>query len=186
MISQKPEVFFILSAFKTLSCSKKNLQVIMGQYHKMRSRSQRLTPIRMGSIAIRLFFILVVFLTFNIPVYGANLIVPDDYNTIQSAVDAASEDDIITVRAGTYYGLVHIYNKNISLKSISGADSTIIDAQNDSAAVAFNNVGSSTVLDGFTLTNGLRGIYINGSPSVKNCIIVNNGGVNPSDCTKRS
>jgi len=123
---------------------------------------------------MRLLFIAII-LTFNISAYAAILIVPDDYVTIQSAVDAAYEDDIVTVRAGTYYGSVHIFNKNISLKSISGADSTIIDGQNDSNAVTFNLVGSSTVLDGFTLTNGLiRGIYINGSPTVRNCIIVNN------------
>jgi len=72
----------------------------------------------------------------------------------------------------------------MTLKSISGADSTIINGQGDAFSVGLRYVDSSTILDGFTLTNGLRGIYIsNGSSTIKNCIIVNNGDFNNEHST---
>lgn len=43
------------------------------------------------------------------------IIVPDNYDTIQQAVDAAISGDIIEVRAGTYAENVIISGKSISL-----------------------------------------------------------------------
>jgi len=58
---------------------------------------------------------------------GLTLSVPGTYGTIQLAINAANDGDIITVAAGTYNENV-IVNKSISLIG-QGRDQTIIDGQ---------------------------------------------------------
>jgi parallel beta-helix repeat protein len=53
------------------------------------------------------------------------IVVPDDYPTIQSAVDAASRGDTVYVRAGTYYENVQV-NKTMSLVGENPQD-TVVD-----------------------------------------------------------
>jgi len=66
-------------------------------------------------------------LVFNIPSAKAKtIIVPDNYSTIQQAVDAAVDGDVIQVRAGTYTENIMISEKSISLIGIDGARNTII------------------------------------------------------------
>ena len=57
---------------------------------------------------------------------GATITVPDDYATIQAAIDAAAEGDTIQVRAGEYQEVIDFGVKNLTLESIDGADSTFI------------------------------------------------------------
>ena len=62
------------------------------------------------------------------------IIVPDDFSTIQEAINAASDGDIIFVRNGTYYENV-VVNKAVSL---IGQDSnkTIVDGNGGFSAVS--------------------------------------------------
>ena len=53
------------------------------------------------------------------------IIVPDDYSTIQEAVDGANDGDIVFVKSGTYNGSVTI-NKSISLIGENKEATTII------------------------------------------------------------
>ncbi len=122
-------------------------------------------------------------------------LVPEDYPTIQSAIDVfADEGDTILVSQGTYVENIDYTGKNIYLTSdyfITEHDSsihnTIIDGNQNGSVVTF--YGSETrdaVLNGFTITNGSGryfsgsfshggGLYIrDSSPSILNCLIKNN------------
>jgi parallel beta-helix repeat protein len=88
----------------------------------------------------------------SVPVAASPLIirVPDDYQTIQEAVNAANLGDIVLVSAGTYYEHVRV-NKTISLVGESRG-TTIIDGNRTGVVlyVTANNVKIS----GFTIQNG--------------------------------
>ncbi len=99
------------------------------------------------------------------------LTVPGEYTTIQKAVDAAGDGDVIVVDPGTYYGADSAYsvfsvylNKPVTVTSRNPDDpccvaATIIDGyatQNDFAnrGVAFGSgAGPETVFNGFTIQN---------------------------------
>ena len=81
-------------------------------------------------------------------VKGITIIVPDDYPTIQGAVNAAFENDIIFVRNGTYGAVVVV--KALSLIGES-AQSTVIDGGGLASIVA---IGANNVnISGFTIRN---------------------------------
>ncbi|SVA99584.1 uncharacterized protein METZ01_LOCUS152438, partial [marine metagenome] len=92
--------------------------------------------------------------TLGVPVINMPLLVPSEYATIQTAIDSADDGDMIIVADGTYIENIYI-NKDISITSLNGADSTIIDGNDVQEVVQF---GSSTTrdcfLEGFTITNG--------------------------------
>jgi hypothetical protein len=118
--------------------------------------------------------------------YGATIFVPDNYPTIQSAVDAALPGDKVIVRPGTYVENVLFPNKAITLKSEEGADLTVIDGNQAGSTVRFElNTGHGSVLEGFTITNGSGtfwssadfggGVYCDqASPTITRCVIAGN------------
>jgi parallel beta-helix repeat protein len=81
------------------------------------------------TLFVLLLFFSVVFVSFpQIKVVKAEtktIVVPDDYSTIQEAVDAASENDIVFVKSGTYNESVSI-DQPISLIGEDPATTTII------------------------------------------------------------
>ena len=85
---------------------------------------------------------------------GATYFVPDDYPTIQGAIDASVTGDTIIVRAGTYPENINLLGKGIIVKREFGPESTIIDGGDVASVVVIDAGGPDTVLDGFTLTNG--------------------------------
>jgi parallel beta-helix repeat protein len=92
--------------------------------------------------------------------------VPQDYATIQEAVNAAGAGDTVLVSAGVYYENL-IINKYISLVG-EDPDSTVVDG-NGSDNV-FSVLADDVTIINFTIRNGLRGILINGN----NCTVSNN------------
>ncbi|MEI6126720.1 MAG: choice-of-anchor Q domain-containing protein [Pseudomonadota bacterium] len=107
------------------------------------------------------------------------------YTTIQSAINAANAGDTILVYTGTYNETL-IVGKTLSVKSVNGAGSTIIDATGHgglTSAVAFSSgLGRDTVLDGFTISHGMnfQGGNIkcyNSSPTISNCFVYGGGAV---------
>jgi len=92
---------------------------------------------------------------------AATIYVPDDYTTIQGAIDSAAESDVVIVRSGTYLENIDFVGKAITLRSESGAASTIIDASGSGSVVVFQSgEGRDSILAGFTITNG-TGTYWN-------------------------
>jgi len=101
--------------------------------------------------------------------------VPQDYTTIQEAINAANEGDTIFVRNGTYYENV-VVNKTVSLIG-ENRNTTILDGEEQRWPVAINHT-SHVDFRGFTVQNSL-GIYGYGGGGVyleesDNCIVTDN------------
>ena len=109
---------------------------------------------------ILLFLFLVSTLTaaFNIQQAKAELktiIVPDDYPTIQAAVNAATDGDTIIVRDGIYTENVNV-NKSLTIKSEHGCDSTVVQAANSNDDV-FDVTTDYVNIFGFTVEGATGG-----------------------------
>ncbi|MCD4705856.1 C39 family peptidase, partial [bacterium] len=106
--------------------------------------------------------------------------VPDDYSTIQDAINSALEGDEIIVRDGTYHeNSIAFRSKIITVRSENGPESTIISCNSAKSVIEFYNSGENCVLEGFTITNGNKycggGIYFyKSSPEIINCVIKDN------------
>ena len=98
------------------------------------------------------------------------LVVPVDYATIQEAIDAANDGDIVSVAPGTYLGQVDFLGKNITVESTDGRDVTTIDGGGVGPVVTIlADPGESPVLRGFTVTGGGGfggGISTSGGPAL--------------------
>jgi parallel beta-helix repeat protein len=102
-------------------------------------------------------------------VKAATITVPDDYPTIQEAINNANFGDIIFVRNGTYYENV-VVNNTVYLVGES-MESTIIDGSYSGNVVSIEV--SSARLTGFTLQNGESGVFA-GSTTASWLVIENN------------
>ena len=98
---------------------------------------------------------------------AATIYVPDDYGTIQIAINASANGDTIIVRPGTYVEHdIDFKGKAISVRSELGAEVTTIDANQAGSVVRFQRgEGLDSVLEGFTLTNGTGSINPGGEQS---------------------
>jgi predicted outer membrane repeat protein len=110
--------------------------------------------------------------------------VPNDYKTIQSAIDASRNGDVIEVSPGTYLENVNFNQREIILKSTHGASQTIIDGRRLGPVVSISGGGRNTGVFGFTVQNGSSSsssgginVFFAASAIVEN-IIQNNEGVN--------
>jgi len=106
----------------------------------------------------------------NKPSKGKTIYVPDDYETIQEAVNHAQPGDTIIVRDGTYVENVVIDKPHLTIKSENGPENCIVKAKSDDDPV-FLICGNYTTLTGFTIIDGEDGIELGGS---SNNIIMNN------------
>ena len=97
--------------------------------------------------------------------YSATRHVPSVYSTIQDAINAAGNGDIIEVASGTYSGQgnwdIDFQGKSITLRSEAGPQSTIINcsAQGHRGFYFHRNEGPNSILRGFTI----RGAVLPGS-----------------------
>ena len=130
------------------------------------------------------------------PTLAATIHVPADQPTIQAAIDAADHWDLILVAPGTYVENIDFLGKAITLQSEVGRNLTVIDGGQADSVVTFDSGEMfSTVLDGFTIRNGVAehggGIYCYdfSSPTIMNCTISENsaassgGGIYCEDST---
>ena len=85
----------------------------------------------------------------SVTVSSAIITVPDDYLTIQEAINAASDGDTIFVRADTYCEHV-VVNKSISLIGESRGN-TIVDGSGTGTII--NVTANSVNINGFTIQN---------------------------------
>jgi hypothetical protein len=97
----------------------------------------------------------------------ANIIhVPDDYDTIQEAIDAAMDNDTIIVAAGLYEEAIFIdkwltlqgAQAGVDARTRSGAE-TIIEPDNEEIGISILTAASRVVvIDGLTVQNGAHAI----------------------------
>lgn len=81
--------------------------------------------------------------------------VPEDFTTLQTAIDSAGAGDTILVSPGIYVENINFRGKNVVLKSVEGPEQTIIDGNKKGSVVTFASGEDSTArLEGFTLRNG--------------------------------
>jgi parallel beta-helix repeat protein len=138
--------------------------------------------------------ILTIFLTlvaFATCARGAELLVPSQYPTIQSAIDASWDGDIILVAPGTYTGPgnydIDFRGKAVTVRSENGPNNCIIDCNStttESHRGFFFHTGedANSVVAGFNIKNGYYSYYGAGiscqggrggrvSPSIIDCLI---------------
>jgi parallel beta-helix repeat protein len=127
-------------------------------------------------------------LVFTSTTHAVTVFVPDDFNTIQTALDSCANGDTVVVRDGTYTGDgnrdIDFTGKAIVLMSENGPEVTIIDCEGNSSEYHrgfyfHSGEDLSTVVQGFTITNGYNtyggGIYCyNSSPTITGNIITDN------------
>jgi hypothetical protein len=109
---------------------------------------------------------------------------PADFNKIQAAIDDANDGDTVIVADGVYKGPanrgIDFRGKAITVRSKNGADSCIIDCQQQAGGFYFTKgETSNSLLHGFTIMNGsaahgggIRCLF--SSPTIANCVIKNN------------
>ncbi|MDD5064685.1 MAG: hypothetical protein PHQ35_08025 [Phycisphaerae bacterium] len=121
--------------------------------------------------------------------------VPSVYSTIQEAINACSNGDVVIIAPGTYTGAgnrdIDFLGKAITVRSIDPNDpdvvaATVIDCEGTIGHRGFyfhSGEDGDSVVSGLTIKRGkIRGspgtgggIYCSGSsPTIKNCIITNN------------
>ncbi len=113
--------------------------------------------------------------------------VPDDFETIQEAIDAAEDGDRVLVEPGEYVENINFLGKEIIVMGDpEHPEDMVINGDRNGEVVAFENDESeNTVLTGFTLTNGTGrniggfgnggGVYLtHANPTITHCIIIDN------------
>ena len=113
--------------------------------------------------------------TFGSP--GNTLLVPSEYQTIQDAIDSASDGDMVLVASGNYDEHINYNGKKISIIGES-RETTIIDANGARYGVV---IDSSALLKSFTIQNASGGnnfdgggIKMLGNATLDNLIVQNN------------
>src|SRR5580704_17630160 len=138
-----------------------------------------LQPHRCLCTAVRLLSL--VFLCLVLSARAATINVPSDQASIQAGILAANNGDTVLVAPGTYFENIDFKGKAITVTSAGGPSVTIIDGGKVNQVVTLDSgEGSSSVLSGFTIQNGVSsfvggGIYINRtSPTIRHNVIQNN------------
>ena len=121
---------------------------------------------------------------------AGTLLVPNNYLSIQEAINASNPGDTIVVASGIHRlnaGNITIANKSLTLKSSFGAGKTVIEGRGDSPVITVEE-DSQVVIDGFTITSindidnkALKGggVYCSplSSPTIINNVITGNNAV---------
>ena len=136
--------------------------------------------------AIALAVALLVTMAVSAPVaaQGNVIRVPDDYTTIQAAVNAASPGNVILVSPGSYWESVTV-DESVSIKGAGSAKTTV---ESPDGATVFTVLANNVSITGLTITGATAvwqsGIQISGADNVriaKNTIELNANGITISN-----
>ncbi|HNU52080.1 MAG TPA: immunoglobulin domain-containing protein, partial [Verrucomicrobiota bacterium] len=114
--------------------------------------------------------------------------VPQEYATIQSAVNAASEGDTVLISDGTYNEHDIAVNTAITITSVNGPGVTVVDNQhNGRGFIVSGSVGTSVRIAGLTIQNASIPYYqgggavklVSGQCTVSHCVV--QGVTGPAD-----
>lgn len=99
---------------------------------------------------MRSILLLIIIMTASISHASQTLIVPTNYASIQSALNAANDNDVVYIEDGTYReNLILILNKNITIEGSS--ENVIIDGTNQNRCL--NVIGNTEALYTLTIKN---------------------------------
>ncbi len=116
--------------------------------------------------------VIIVFYFSLITVSASNVFVPENYTTIQQAVDNAEPGDTVIVAAGTYEENVEV-DKSLAIESINGSLNCVVRAKSTDSHV-FKVTADYVSINGFSVTGTTRfekgGIYV----EANNCNITDN------------
>jgi len=120
----------------------------------------------------------------NVALYvNTTVRVPQNFMTIQAAVDAATVDgDVVIVADGNYTGAgnkeIDFKGKNIVVRSENGPSGCIIDCQGNGQAFYLHTKETDAIIDGFTIINGYTNdrraaitCFSYCTANIKNCVI---------------
>lgn len=123
--------------------------------------------------------ILPIMVTALVPCYGSDILrVPEDYGTIQEAIDAAQDGQIVLLADAVYSGpgnhQIRLYGKAVTVRSENGPSECIIHCS-ESGVNCFSLADGeepNSVIEGLTITSESRtGIVCeNSSPLIHRCI----------------
>lgn len=121
------------------------------------------------------FLVLILLLSLNVILVftqSTTIVVPDDFATIQQAVNFAKSGDTIFVKAGTYSESIVIDKNRLTLTG-ENKQSTIIDGNGGTNQSLRVNNADFVKISGFTIQNTYDGIcfYESSFGSVSDCII---------------
>ncbi|MBI5850316.1 MAG: right-handed parallel beta-helix repeat-containing protein [Planctomycetes bacterium] len=86
---------------------------------------------------------------------GPTWYVPDDFPSVQAALNGAASGATVIVRPGTWVGAIDFLGKDIHLRSELGSAVTTLDGNGVTTAVKFvSGEGPGAILEGFTITGG--------------------------------
>jgi hypothetical protein len=127
----------------------------------------------------QLYTVLAVACSLAAPSHAADLLVPSQFPTIQSAIDAAEPGDTVLVARGIYVERINLSGKAITLKSAEGSAVTTITPGTAAGAVVTcqTNETAACVIDGFTITGATNGPgiqLVTASPTIRNCVVSQN------------
>ena len=118
---------------------------------------------------------------FALDVPGPRL-VPEQYPTIQAAIDAAQTGDVIQVAPGTYQENITIAGKDLVLRSRDANDpnvtaETILEGNGTDPVAKLQNCTEQCVMAGLTIRSGGTGIWCSGGqPAIQGCQIIESTG----------
>ena len=121
-----------------------------------------------------------VVLSLNLFAAASTLRVPSEYATIQSAIDASFDGDVVEVGPGLYAESLNLGGREITVRSTHGASQTVVDPASGRCFSATGQKGGAARLEGFTLRGGGGvqyggGVYITqSSPTLVGCVITAN------------
>lgn len=94
------------------------------------------------------------------PIAAKEIRVPQDFPTIQAAVDAADADDIITVAPGLYQENI-VIAKRLTLQGAEAYQVTIAAADSSRPTLVVR-LAQGVIMQGFTITGGYNGVRVEG------------------------
>ena len=109
---------------------------------------------------------------------SADLLVPSQYSTIQSAIDAAAPNDVVQIAPGSYPGPIDLKGKAITVRGTTDAVNVIVTG-GASVVRCTTQEPTGTVIENLTITGGAAlvggGIRLEGaSPTIRNCRVISN------------
>ncbi len=99
--------------------------------------------------------------------------IPQNYTSIQQAIDQSNDGDVVIVSPGHYIENISFRGKDIVVRGTNPQDwviveATIIDGNNSGSTVTFDcNESKTAILTGFTITGGKGSFMDNEWPYVK-------------------